>query len=227
MPSKTHPVDLDPRKLIETSVKFLTLSRQTSSTYRYNTRTILHRQSVAEHSYHVAVMAAVIGSYCDESIDLAALLQIALLHDVPEILTGDILYPVKNHSPEIKKFFASIEAQLVDDHLSVPDRLVRYVKQDSLSLEIFLLDCCDLLDLTWYCAEEVRCGNRTLCSILQNGLVITRQLIWSVDAEKLSVAALGILRGIWFKLQDLTIRHAGQQYACCDPSKLRHYTFEE
>lgn len=47
------------------------------------------RETTAEHSWHVAVMAAVLGEHLDADVDLARVVLLLLLHDVVEIDAGD------------------------------------------------------------------------------------------------------------------------------------------
>lgn len=49
-----------------------------------------HRnENTAEHSWHIAVMAMILAEYSNESIDLAKVLKMALIHDIVEIDAGD------------------------------------------------------------------------------------------------------------------------------------------
>lgn len=43
----------------------------------------------AEHSYHVATMAMILSSYCDEEIDVNKVIKMLLVHDIIEIYAGD------------------------------------------------------------------------------------------------------------------------------------------
>lgn len=61
-------------------------------------------ESVADHSYGVALLAYLL---CPEELDRARVLEIALLHDLAEVATGDItpydgVSPEKKHSDEIE-----------------------------------------------------------------------------------------------------------------------------
>lgn len=58
------------------------------------------RQSVAEHSYYVAVYALEIARAIGWKGDLGRLAMVALTHDVDEVVTGDVPSPVKKHGRE-------------------------------------------------------------------------------------------------------------------------------
>lgn len=46
-------------------------------------------ENVAEHSWHIAMMAYVLREYCDEPIDIGKVMLMCLMHDVVEIFSGD------------------------------------------------------------------------------------------------------------------------------------------
>lgn len=48
------------------------------------------RENDAEHSWHLAVMAALLAEYVPQPIDLAKVMKMVLLHDVVEIDAGDV-----------------------------------------------------------------------------------------------------------------------------------------
>ncbi|MCO5198484.1 MAG: HD domain-containing protein [Anaerolineae bacterium] len=66
-------------------------------------------ENVAAHSYGVVLTALTLAELVDEPLDLARLLALATLHDLPEALTSDIPSPVKRFFPQ------SIEASLKTD----------------------------------------------------------------------------------------------------------------
>lgn len=69
---------------------FLRRSKALETTKRYRSSLRDKQNSVADHSWRVAVMTLVIGTECKADLDLARAVQIALLHDVAEATTGDI-----------------------------------------------------------------------------------------------------------------------------------------
>ncbi|MBE6550731.1 MAG: 5'-deoxynucleotidase [Ruminococcaceae bacterium] len=79
----------------------------------YNTR----HETLADHSYECAVLAhalAVIGNvYFGKNYNADRIASQALLHDMSEILTGDLPTPVKYYSEEITKAYKRIETEAV------------------------------------------------------------------------------------------------------------------
>lgn len=57
-------------------------------------------ENVAAHSYGVVLTALTLAELVDEPLDLARLLALATLHDLPEALTSDIPSPVKRFFPQ-------------------------------------------------------------------------------------------------------------------------------
>lgn len=73
-----------------------------------------YSESVAAHSRDVAMIAhalAVIGNkYCDKHYNAERVSLLALYHDVPEILTGDLPTPIK-HLPSMRNVFQEVERE--------------------------------------------------------------------------------------------------------------------
>jgi 5'-deoxynucleotidase len=72
------------------------------------------RENVAEHSFHVALLAHLLCEIGNRvfgrrlNADRAAAM--ALFHDATEVFTGDIPTPVKHHNPRVLESFREIEA---------------------------------------------------------------------------------------------------------------------
>ncbi|MCE5300086.1 MAG: HD domain-containing protein [Spirochaetia bacterium] len=49
----------------------------------------------AEHSWHLAVMAAVLAGYSAKPIDIAKVIKMVIIHDIPEAYTGDVIVYAK------------------------------------------------------------------------------------------------------------------------------------
>lgn len=79
-----------------------------------NTRT----ENVEEHSYEVSVLAhalAVIGQQVyGKEVNPDRVATVALFHDAPEIITGDLPTPIKYFNPAIKSAYDQVEAVAQD-----------------------------------------------------------------------------------------------------------------
>ena len=69
---------------------FLHRSKALESAERYGTSLRANKNTVAEHSWRLGLMALVIGTECKVRVDMNRTLSLALLHDLAEAKTGDI-----------------------------------------------------------------------------------------------------------------------------------------
>lgn len=124
-------------------------------------------ENVAEHSYHVAVLAhalAVISRDVFKThISPEGVAACALYHDMPEILTGDMPTPVKYFNPEIRKAYSEIESFASDKLLSMlPNELKNGIAAAALPEDpevSRLVRAADKLAAYIKCLEERRAGN--------------------------------------------------------------------
>ena len=134
------------------------------------------QENIQEHSHMVAVLAHalglirrdVFGRPCDPE-HLAA---VALYHDAPEILTGDLPTPIKYHSASIKNAYDEVETVAVEKLLSeLPDAL-RPAYRALLTApqrpeEYELVKAADRLAAYIKCVEERKAGNLEFSSAEQ------------------------------------------------------------
>lgn len=75
-----------------------------------NTRT----ENINEHSYDVAVLSHALAALTNRrfggNVDVRQCVLLALYHDTPEILTGDMPTPVKYFNPAIRQAYRQVEA---------------------------------------------------------------------------------------------------------------------
>lgn len=127
-------------------------------------------ENIAEHCLETAEIAhalAVIGNkrfgkrYEPER---AALL--AMYHDAPEIITGDLPTPVKYHSPQIREAYAEVEELAVERLVSMLPEDMKDEYRDILSLGAEedakyagIIKAADKLSAVVKCLEEEKSGN--------------------------------------------------------------------
>lgn len=128
-----------------------------------NTRT----ENVAEHSYHVSVLAhalAVISrDVFGRDIDPGRVCAAALYHDMPEILTGDLPTPIKYYGSDIKEAYKRIEKEATNTLLShltdeMKDGISSAAAEDDKTVVSFV-KAADKLDAYIKCLEEINAGN--------------------------------------------------------------------
>lgn len=129
-----------------------------------NTRT----ENVAEHSYHVSVLAhalAVISrDVFGNDVDPGRVCAAALYHDMPEILTGDLPTPIKYYGSDIKEAYKRIEKEASEkllSNLTVEMRggIAAAAMEADANVNKFV-KAADKLDAYIKCCEEINAGNR-------------------------------------------------------------------
>ncbi|MGN0172158.1 MAG: 5'-deoxynucleotidase [Acutalibacteraceae bacterium] len=127
-------------------------------------------ENLCEHSQDVAVIAHALavltntrfGGQADEG--RCALL--ALYHDAPEILTGDLPTPVKYDNPAIRDAYKDLETVAANKLLSMlPDDLrpayePLLLSADDYPLERRIVKAADKIAALLKCVEETKQGNR-------------------------------------------------------------------
>jgi putative hydrolase of HD superfamily len=73
------------------------------------------QESVAEHSWRLALMVVICAPYLDKKIDLIKALKLALFHDIGEAKIGDLHYFDINVSEETKRNRFDLEQKAVHD----------------------------------------------------------------------------------------------------------------
>src|SRR5689334_20866324 len=88
-------------------------------------------ETVAEHSFYVAVLTHALGAIRREvfgrQADVDAAVTLALFHDVGEVITGDIPTPVKHHNPAMQASMRDMEALAGDRLLAMVPANLREV----------------------------------------------------------------------------------------------------
>lgn len=163
---------------------------------------LINPSSVAEHSFHVAVMAKVysmeLSSIPSVEVDASKAVNLALFHDVEEAVTSDIPWTVKNHLRTTTDFDKSIN-EYVSNHLdSYPRELLDLIteKCDG-SVEWLVVKTCDMAELLLYCKEEYDTGNRHLGEMFKNGAEALKEL-FRLTLERLDLDFID--HHIFFKL---------------------------
>lgn len=129
-----------------------------------------HSENLSEHSLDTAIIAHALAVIRNRRFggrvnpERAALL--AIFHDVPEVITGDMPTPVKYFSNEIRSAYAEVEnaaenqllALLPDDLRNEYAPLIAHEGEDAELLKI--VKCADKLSALIKCIEEEKACNR-------------------------------------------------------------------
>ena len=112
--------------------------------------------------------------------DTSEVIKRALLHDLEESITGDILYPLKNENKTMKPLLKSIISKIVNDELfeDIPAERVRnyYVglwrKSKDETKEGRLVAAADKFEILLYAISEIELGNMGFYAIYNKALSI-------------------------------------------------------
>jgi 5'-deoxynucleotidase YfbR-like HD superfamily hydrolase len=150
-----------------------------SSIRRFGTLPMIEVESVASHSYNVAIMALMIADYEDElKADREALLRKALFHDFEETILSDIPHPIKHRfkGGKLGQLLKEIVPELVEHEIfkELPDSLKHRYVRDALGakedLEGRIVAAADAMDIIITSLRELKLGNRYFDRIFEVGL---------------------------------------------------------
>lgn len=155
-----------------------------SAVHRFSMMKLGNPESVLEHVGFVVVVSNLIGRelnvICPGTVDLDELTLKAMVHDLDELVVGDIPRPTKYHSPEVRRQFKEIEswgvAQVVDQlglSADLQQNIMRGHAEAKSDVEGLIVEVADILAVAYKVWEEVIIrGNASLVrqsrSVLQS-----------------------------------------------------------
>lgn len=131
---------------------------------RYNNAMTIKEESVAEHSFYVALFTLYLGldkGLSDE--DLLKDLIVALCHDLPEIDISDIPHNIKYNNKELEKLCSQEEAKWYISNM--PIDLISKTNSFEMS---DIVKAADNLSVIQYSENEVKLGNSYFKNILED-----------------------------------------------------------
>lgn len=131
-----------------------------SNLKRFNYRVRIHEESVAEHSFYVALYSlAICDQLCLSNDVMFMAVSKALIHDVPEMHTSDVPYPVKREFPEIKQLLDTYEDVFLKNYFSeVFNRNNKLSTKDKELIEC-IVKAADVLSCWQFSEIEIDFGN--------------------------------------------------------------------
>lgn len=124
---------------------------------RYATAPRSSRESVAEHSYYVAVYVLKLAEYY--KFDVTAALSLALMHDYPEAYISDVPHPIKAQNPNLAKALDEAEAKVLNEHLSSKMAELLNKFNNSIGPEALVCVLADVMSVVSYAKYELELGN--------------------------------------------------------------------
>lgn len=135
----------------------ITEFRRGNNVKRFHTTRRIQGETVGHHSANVC--AILLRLYPNISRDL---LVAALVHDLPEQVTGDIPAPAKWGDLILRDCLYDAETEFINDN-DIPD-------PELTPQELSMLKIADMTDLVLSCLEEINMGNKHARELLNNGL---------------------------------------------------------
>jgi 5'-deoxynucleotidase YfbR-like HD superfamily hydrolase len=129
--------------------------RQAAYVKRFHTLP-MGQQTIAHHSYGVAMIIQNFWPDCRKELLLAA-----LYHDVPELVTGDTPAPFKWSKPELAATLHDFEERFLHEY-EWHHELTESEKR--------MLGIADTFDMILYCQEQIEMGNSTFMMVYQRGM---------------------------------------------------------
>src|SRR4051812_12443277 len=150
-----------------------------SSIRRFGTLPMIEVESVASHSYNVAIMALMIADYQPElNADRESLLRKALFHDFEETILSDIPHPIKHRfqGGKLGRQLEEIVPALIRDEVfkelppDLRDRCTRAALTAKEGPEGRIVAAADAMDIVMTSLRELKMGNRYFHDIFEVGL---------------------------------------------------------
>lgn len=130
---------------------------------RFATRKRLHQENIASHSFIVVYQSMLIADKLklnDEA--KLKLYRMAIVHDLPEAVLGDIISPVKNANEEFRSGYAMLEKKVVREEFpESEDAFLEMVDLEEKEDFLFkILKLADLISVIYYAEQEILLGSR-------------------------------------------------------------------
>lgn len=157
---------------------FLREERKLDKIVRFSAQMRIKDESVAEHSFHVALYSMILADLEEKifknKVNKEKILKTALLHDLEECLTGDIIHDFKHTdkklTKEIKKmsqkFFESLIKKLPGE-ISKEYLIFWSSAKDKKTIEGKIIEAADKLEGLIYAINEFSLGNKEFKKVIK------------------------------------------------------------
>lgn len=177
---------------------FLALALRQRLINRWSLMHCQQRESVLEHSAVVALLAMLAGEIArnmGKQVDIGVMMSHAIVHDVSEVLTGDVVTPVKKATQTLASEFASLEQEAERKLVNtlpewLQSRVSAYFAPGGYEQQ--LVKGCDVYAAYLKCKLEIAGGNVTE---FQDALEQITQTLDTVKSELPEIAALDEMFG--------------------------------
>lgn len=151
------------------------------SLIRYQNCNRLVNESVAEHSFYVAIFVLKLREYYDFNLEVA--LKTALIHDIPEARISDIPHNIKLANPEVAAALEKAEEKVTIDMLSEEANALLKSFNHGDTVEGKICQLADVLSVVLYANDEIKCGNRIFNYIAIKAIARCKEIVASLEAH--------------------------------------------
>ena len=135
---------------------------------RYSQQNKIKSESVAEHSFYVMWFVNRLCTKYELSDKIRLLaLESALLHDIPEVITNDITYDVKQMIPEVSALLQPYEKEVIREHSERSYMVLFEPKTIEEVVAKKVVKHADILSVLQYCQNEETLGNNNFTELRQ------------------------------------------------------------
>lgn len=143
-------------------------------------------ENIAEHSLETGIIAhalAVINNvYFNGNVNPDRVAVMAMYHDVPEIITGDLPTPVKYFAPEIRDAYKIVEETAINKLVSSLPAEMQHIYEQILNEDCRSEECqklvkaADKISALIKCVEEKRMGNLDFLEAEKSTILAIKEL---------------------------------------------------
>lgn len=151
------------------------------SLIRYQNCNRLVNESVAEHSFYVAIFVLKLREYYE--FDLEKALKTALIHDIPEARISDIPHNIKLANPEVAEALEKAETKVTIEMLSEEANDLLSNFNHGTSPEGKICQLADVLSVVLYANDEIKCGNKVFNYIAIKAIARCKEIVKSLEPQ--------------------------------------------
>jgi 5'-deoxynucleotidase YfbR-like HD superfamily hydrolase len=174
------------------------LDRSAAHIKRYHTTPMFAQESVAEHSHFVAMITRIICHALEQAghpVDTLRAVDLAMIHDYEEAISGDIISTFKHSEPELTDVLERLTDRAIDQVFeTLPADLADYYidlwrGHNAGSEEGEIVSVADKLAGLAFTHEQLRMGNQFMEPIYRRFVMIVRTIPygwWSLVRDRIA-----------------------------------------
>jgi len=158
--------------------EFLKEERKLDKVIRFSAQMRIKDESVSEHSFHVALYSMILADLEEKifknKVDKEKLLKTALLHDLEECLTGDIIYDFKHTNKSLTREIKRMSQKFFENLMkNLPEKIAKEytlfwgTSKDKNKIEGKIIEAADKLEGLIYTLNEFSLGNKEFKNVIK------------------------------------------------------------